>query len=83
MVSLTPVPPRPLPTCQKCGSDRIFYFSAKHSDCFFAKFRNKDLGWTYAGEHGLGGGDYCEGRYCFECGQIQGKFPLADPIPEE
>jgi hypothetical protein len=28
---------------------------------------------------GVGGGDYIEFKFCLECGQIQGEWPVEDP----
>jgi hypothetical protein len=31
----------------------------------------------------VGGGDYMEVRFCLECGQIQGEFPISEEVVKE
>jgi hypothetical protein len=64
-------------SCKKCGSKRIVDMSAKCSDCCWVNMvggRGED-GYVPSGM-GIGGGDYVEMRWCLDCGQIQGEFPL-------
>lgn len=65
--------------CQRCSSDRIGYVDGKTADrCFYTY---KDIGHDgYVPKAvGIEGGDYIGLRYCLECGQIQGSFPVQDP----
>lgn len=56
---------------------RIATVGGKTSDMFSASIAG---GQTYHGyvlsDLGIGGGDYLNFKFCMDCGQIQGKFPL-------
>ena len=65
--------------CQRCNSDRVASIGAKCSDCCGYDFGDKSSDGYVPYEVGIGGGDYVEFKYCLECGQIQGKFPVAEP----
>ena len=65
--------------CQRCKSERILHINGKCSDLSYG---------ASSGEHEQNGsvptdiglldkyGDYVELRYCLNCGQIQGHFPV-------
>lgn len=69
--------------CDRCGSTRLVFLSAKCSDQFTAL----DLGtgkaygyWndqpsSYVPEGILGAGDFVRGALCLSCGKWQGEFP--------
>lgn len=62
--------------CQDCKSDKIAVVGGKVSDRFNLSLKNLDYeGYVPAGLN-IGVGDYMRFRYCIDCGQIQGKFPL-------
>lgn len=65
-----------LPACQRCGVKRLVGINAKPADrCqVFSGPQNKE-GYLPT-DLGIGGGDYLAFKYCLDCGQIQGKFPL-------
>lgn len=66
-------------TCQQCKSQRVASVSSFGRDCqnFDLLSSRKDAHTGYLpNDIGLGGGDYLKFRYCLDCGQIQGKFPL-------
>ena len=64
--------------CQKCKSARIADVSAKCSDMFCASIGSKHYDGYVPKDMGFRdqSGDYLELKYCLDCGQIQGKFPL-------
>jgi hypothetical protein len=66
--------------CDKCGSERVIGVSGKCSDLFHAVFKKEEISDYVPRDMGIGGGDYIEFSYCLECGKIQGKFPLDDPL---
>jgi len=46
---------------------------------FFAKVDGKDDYHGYVPDDiGIGGNDYVKFKYCLNCGQIQGKFPIPE-----
>jgi hypothetical protein len=62
--------------CQRCQSERIADMGGKVSDmCFYSVGNNQQNGYV-PGDMGVGGGDYLEFKYCLDCGQLQGNFPL-------
>lgn len=62
--------------CQRCESVRIASISSKSSDMNFVRIgENKEDGYVPS-DMGIGGGDYIRFEWCFDCGQIQGTFPL-------
>lgn len=66
--------------CQKCNSERIIHVQAKCSELCTESLVNlahrHQQGYV-SSDIGLdSGGDYIRLKYCLECGQIQGKFPL-------
>lgn len=64
--------------CIYCNSDRIIFITGKTSDCFNISYPNLSLQYDGYVPEGIaiGGGDYIEFSYCFECGRIQDKFPI-------
>jgi hypothetical protein len=62
-------------TC-KCGSQKIANVSAKCSDLCFYQLGEVELDGYVPRDVGIGGGDYVEFRYCLDCGQLQGQFPV-------
>jgi hypothetical protein len=52
----------------------VISIGGKVSDMFYTDLQE------YVGyvpdDFGIGGGDYIEFHLCFDCGQLQGKFPL-------
>jgi len=68
--------------CIRCESDRILEIGGKTSDCYGHAYKDKEYTGYVPDNVGIGGDDYIEFSYCLECGQIQGKFPVADPDVE-
>lgn len=64
-------------TCQNCNSERIVQISAKCSDQCNTRIGDKDICDYVPYDMNLGGGDYLTLKMCLDCGQVQGKFPLA------
>lgn len=63
--------------CQQCGQTRLVSVCAKCSDlCNIQFWGGKEQNGYVPSKFGIGGGDYVEFTYCFDCGQIQGKFPV-------
>ncbi len=60
----------------KCGSERIAEIGAKCSDCCGVKIGTRIQDGYVPRDLGVGGGDYVEFKWCLDCGQIQGVFPL-------
>jgi hypothetical protein len=75
-------------SCKRCSSTRILSISGKCSDCFGMLWYDENNkpkeydgyvpDWTK-----IGGGDYIEFKYCMECGQIQGEFPITPEVEDE
>lgn len=73
-----------------CSHKRIASVGGKCSDCFFASIYVGDERREYDGyvldDMNIGGGDMLEFKYCLDCGQIQGTWPLPETtleIPED
>lgn len=63
--------------CQKCKSKKLVSITAKCSDmCFIQFWDGKEQDGYVPSKFGIGSGDYVEFTYCWDCGQIQGKFPI-------
>jgi len=62
--------------CQKCKSERVGFISGKSSDLNGYDIGEKHKEGYVPDDWGIGGGDYYEVEFCFDCGQIQGTFPL-------
>lgn len=67
--------------CQKCGSDRIMYINGKTSDNCWCEYEDFELDGYVPSDIGLkcNSGDYIKMKYCLECGQIQGTWPVEEP----
>lgn len=64
-------------SCQRCQSERVADMGGKVSDmCFYSVGSNERNGYV-PDDMGIGGGDYLRFKYCLDCGQLQGIFPLA------
>lgn len=63
--------------CQNCKSGRIAFISAKCSDMCSVTIGQEHTDGYVPNRLGIGGGDFLKFKYCLECGQLQGKFPLA------
>lgn len=62
--------------CQRCDSRRIVTISGKCADMAHTSIGNaKENGYVPL-DLGVGGGDYIRVKYCLECGQLQGEWPL-------
>ncbi len=59
--------------------------SAKCADMFSANFKGLCYDDYVPGDIGIGSGcgDYVEFKYCLNCGQIQGEFPLEPDFDED
>ncbi len=59
--------------------------SGKSSDCNCIYF--EELGLEINGyvpyDLNIGGGDYIEFKYCLDCGQIQGTFPISEKCVQD
>lgn len=67
-------------SCQRCNSERVIDIYGKTSDLFGASISEKEYEGYVPFDLGVGGGDDISFRYCADCGQIQGTFPL--PVTE-
>lgn len=66
--------------CQKCKSSKVVAITAKCGDlCVMTRIDTVECkeGEVPSGI-GIGGGDYLKICVCFDCGQLQGKFPVED-----
>jgi hypothetical protein len=67
----------PVPTrCQRCSGSRLGRILARCSDMCIVDIAGRHLHDYVPRDLGIGGGDDVEFDYCFDCGQIQGEFPL-------
>jgi hypothetical protein len=64
--------------CQRCGSNRVADMTAKCSDMCGLSIGEYDNDGYVPGDMGVGGGDYVEMKWCLECGQLQGNWPLPE-----
>ena len=64
--------------CQSCGrTERIAFVSGKVDDgCCFESNELFKPSYYVPVNMGIGGGSYIEFKYCLDCGQIQGEFPI-------
>ena len=65
--------------CDYCENVRVARVIAKCSDAFSGSVAGLE---TADGDYvptdwGIGGDDYIDFSYCFDCGKIQGDFPIA------
>ena len=68
-----------MPVCGSCNSPSLAVVSAKCSDmCYVAVGDKVHDGYVPKGMRiDDGTGDYVDFTYCTDCGQIQGRFPIA------
>lgn len=64
-------------TCQRCKSRRVVKVSGKTNDMCFVMVLNRSRDGYVPRDMNIGDGDYLRFHYCLECGQMQGKWPLA------
>ncbi len=63
--------------CQTCKSLRLAEVSGKVDDsCSFISAELYKPSYYVPVNMGIGGGSYIEFKYCLDCGQIQGEFPI-------
>lgn len=64
--------------CQRCKSERILHINGKCSDLCFTSIGEHEKDGYVPTDIGLLDkyGDYVKLRYCLNCGQIQGHFPV-------
>jgi hypothetical protein len=67
---------RLMETCQACGSPRVGLILARCSDMCSVDLAGKHRHGYVPSDLGVGGGDDIQFRYCLDCGQLQGRFPL-------
>lgn len=65
-------------SCQRCESHRVARVGGKTSDMSSFRLGNIDHHGYVVGDVGVGSGDYFDFRYCLDCGQIQGTWPLPE-----
>ena len=70
--------------CIRCGSNDIIDIHAKCNDmCSMNRAGEPyDTNYVHSGI-GIGGGDYVSFKYCGNCGQIVGKFPIPPFVEED
>jgi hypothetical protein len=67
--------------CSRCKSSRVLYITIKATDAggsFDIDGKEENIEGYIPNDLGIGGGDYVEFKYCLDCGQMQGKFPLKE-----
>jgi hypothetical protein len=69
--------------CQQCRSLRLALILARCSDMCSVDLAGKHTHGYVPRDLGVGGGDDLHFRYCLDCGQIQGRFPLPPSGIEE
>ena len=62
--------------CKNCKSERIASVSAHCSDLCNVSIGQNEKSDYVPRDMGIGGGDDVHFRYCLDCGQMQGKFPI-------
>ena len=65
-----------LAPCQRCQSTRMAYILARCSDMCSVDLAGRHSHGYVPRDLGIGGGDDVQLRYCLDCGQLQGRFPL-------
>jgi len=66
-------------TCKRCQSTRIIGINGHTSDCFSLVYGGKEYNGYVVANMNIGdGGDDVEFKYCADCGQIQGEFPIKE-----
>lgn len=69
--------------CQRCDGSRVARVLARCSDMCGIDLGDKRRHGYVPRDLGIGGGDDLYFAYCLDCGQIQGRFPLATTALEE
>lgn len=64
-------------SCQRCSSERIVHCGGNVSDMFNMTAYEVYEGYVPRGLN-LGSGDYIELKVCFDCGTLQGQWPVTD-----
>jgi hypothetical protein len=62
--------------CQTCCSHRLASIIAKTGEYCVIEISNKRQLGPVPREMNIGGDEYLEFRYCLDCGQVQGLFPV-------
>jgi hypothetical protein len=62
--------------CQTCCSHRLASIIAKTGEYCVIEISNKRQLGPVPREMNIGGDEYLEFRYCLDCGQLQGIFPV-------
>jgi hypothetical protein len=62
--------------CQTCCSHRLASIIAKTGEYCVIEISNKRQLGPVPREMNIGGDEYLEFRYCLDCGQVQGIFPV-------
>ena len=70
-------------TCQQCRSPRLALVLARCSDMCSIDLAGKHTHGYVPRGLGIGGGDDVQFRYCLDCGQIQGTFPIPPTALEQ
>ena len=70
-------------TCQECRSPRLVLVLARCSDMCSIDLAGEHTHGYVPRDLGIGGGDDVQFRYCLDCGQIQGTFPVPPTAIEE
>ena len=67
--------------CQRCNSNRTIEICGKTSDCFDARYKDRNYEGYVLTNIGIGDdSDYIFFNYCLDCGQIQGEFPVSETV---
>jgi len=64
--------------CKKCKSENIIDIKGKCKDMFYATYKNKEYEGYVPYDLNIGSDDYIEFKYCANCGQIFGDFPIEE-----
>jgi hypothetical protein len=62
--------------CQGCKGENVATVSSKCSDRCHWRADGIDVDGYVPEGVGIGGGDYVYFSYCFDCGQMQGEWPI-------
>lgn len=62
--------------CDKCESKRVASVGGKTSDMCSVSIDGTLHDGYVPRDMNIGGGDYLDFELCFDCGKVQGKFPL-------
>ena len=71
-------------TCKHCGKTRVAQISAKCSDMFTMAVEEAEYHGYVPNDIGLGTSEnYVTLAFCFDCGMMQGQFPLSETVLEK